>query len=574
MPAPFINKKFTFTNPDGTTIEVVGTGNQYYARFETEDGYTVVKNPETGYYQYAQLSEDKSRLLPVAEKIGEVDPAELKIKKHLRIDKDHAKRMAAGSLLAQGPRSRWRTRRAEKKAATKRQLNASGPLVAPVAAATTGNYVGLCLLIEFPDVANTIGVQEVEDYCNQPGYSGFGNNGSVRDYFFDNSRGRLTYTNVVTQYYTASRNRDYYADSSISFGTRARQLIVEALDDLKAQGFDFNQLSADDSGYIYALNVFYVGGRVNNWAEGLWPHQWSLATPYDVGGGRKFFDYQITNMGSSLTLRTFCHENGHLICDFPDLYDYGGESFGIGNYCLMAYGGNGTNPVQIGAYLKNEAGWADSLTPITPGLNASLDAANNDFYIYSKNENEYFILENRQQTGRDSALPDSGLAIWHVDELASNDNEQMTAAQHYECSLIQADNSFDLENRLNTGDADDLFGAPDKTTFSDATTPDSKWWDGTNSGLNITNISASGSIMTFGTTGWTYGKLVRYISSSAGTKWAHAIIEDIPGWKRIAPTSTDGVSNVVTILKTAVTKNKRVNVLFGLDGNIYGVYMS
>src|SRR5680860_1457389 len=152
------------------------------------------------------------------------------------------------------------------------------------------------------------------DVYKRQGYTGFGNNGSVRDYFFDNSRGRLTYTNVVTQYYTAAHNRSYYTDPSVAYGSRARELITEASNHFKAQGFNFGQLTADSGGFIYALNVFYAGPRVNNWSEGLWPHQWALSTPYDVGGGKKFSDYQITNMGSSLTLRTFCHENGHMIC--------------------------------------------------------------------------------------------------------------------------------------------------------------------------------------------------------------------------------------------------------------------
>ena len=92
----------------------------------------------------------------------------------------------------------------------------------PQATVTVGNYVGLCILIRFPDVADTISQQEVTNFCNLPGYSGFGNNGSVRDYFFDNSRGKLTYTNAVTQYYTAAHNRSYYTDPTISYGTRAR----------------------------------------------------------------------------------------------------------------------------------------------------------------------------------------------------------------------------------------------------------------------------------------------------------------------------------------------------------------
>jgi len=580
MPTPFINQRFTFTNPDGSTFEVIGTGNQFFAHFETEDGYTVVKDPQSGFYTYADVSNDNSRLMPVNNGIvGQVDPASLNLRKHVRLSAGAARRVANTSELVQSVEPRWKKRREEKKSLKINNM-AAGRRAAPMLAPTVGNYIGLCILIEFPDVPHTISRQEVIDFCNQTGYSGNGNNGSVRDYFFDNSRGRLTYTNVVTQYYTASHNRSHYTDPAISFGTRARQLIIEALDHFKAQGFNFNQLTADGSGFIYALNVFYAGARVNNWSEGLWPHQWALASAYDAGGGKKFSDYQITNMGSRLTIRTFCHENGHMICSFPDLYDYASDgisSNGIGNYCLMCYGGDDLNPVQVGAYLKNEAGWSTSLTTISPGITASLNAANNDFYIHAKSATEYFIIENRQKTGRDVFLPDSGLAIWHVDETGNNSNEQMTAAQHYECSIEQADNRFDLEHGANSGDANDLFGAPGNTQFNDSTSPNSKWWDGSNSNLKISEISASSAIMTFkavGAAGWVYGKKVRYVSADDNTKWAHTIIDGYDGWRRIKPTSADGVTNILLILKAAVAYNRSVNILFEENGEVSGVYMS
>ncbi len=452
----------------------------------------------------------------------------------------------------------------------------TGPESAPLATVAVGNYVGLCILIRFPDVADTISQQEVDDFCNLQDYSGFGNNGSVRDYFHDNSRGKLTYTNVVTQYYTAAHNRSHYTDPTVPFGTRTRELIAEALNFLKSQGFNFSQLSSDSSGFVYALNVFYVGQRVNNWSKGLWPHSWGLASPFDAGGGKKLSDYQITNMGSELTLRTFCHENGHMVCDFPDLYDYGSESNGVGNYCLMCNGGNDKNPVQVGAYLKNEAGWATKATPITPGITANLSAANNDFYVYAKTATEYFIVENRQKTGRDTFLPDAGLAIWHVDEQGSNNNEQMTSGQHYECSLEQADNRFDMERRSNAGDSEDLFASPNNTQFSDSTSPNSKWWDGSNSGLNITQISASAGAMTFVSptmSGWINNKKVLRAYSHVATKTAFAIIEGMSGWKRIAQTSPDGVSNVLVILKLAQSSGRQVSVYIGADGQIYAAYM-
>ena len=186
-----------------------------------------------------------------------------------------------------------------------------------------------------------------------------------------------------------------------------------------------------------------------------------------------------------------------MTCDFPDLYDYGGESMGAGHFCLMAHGGSEKNPVHVCAYLKNAAGWATSLTPITPGMSARVDAAQNDFYIIEKNQTEYFIIENRQQTGRDASLPDRGLVIWHIDELGSNNYEQMTSSRHYECSLEQADNRFDLEHGANAGDSEDLFGAPDAVRFANDTGPNSQWWDGSQSGLNIEDISTPGATMTF-----------------------------------------------------------------------------
>jgi M6 family metalloprotease-like protein len=564
MSTPFFNEEFTFTNPDGTTVLVRGTGNQDYAVFETLDGYTVVQDPDTGFYQYATLSDDGQALVPTGHNAGEVVPQNLALQPHLQLAPEHARQQALRSPLRQGAPSRWQTRRAEKKAQRRALMpTAAGEL--PQATITVGNFVGLCILIRFPDVADTIPVASINDFCNQAGYSGYGNNGSVRDYFLDNSKGKLSYTNVVTQYYTADHNRAYYTDPAITIGTRARELIVEALNWLKAQGFNFNQLTSDGGGYVQALNVFYAGPIVNNWAQGLWPHSWYLAAPFDAGGGKKLFDYQITNIGSELTLRAFCHENGHMVCDYPDLYDYdsgAAGSAGLGNYCLMCYGGNNKNPVQICAYLKNEAGWATKAVAITPGITATLAAANNDFYIHAKSATEYMIMENRQKTGRDAFLPDAGLAIFHVDENGSNSNEQRTPALHYECALVQADNRFDLEKNVNAGDADDFFGAPTKTEFSDSTSPDSKWWDGSNSGLRISAVSAPGAVMTFAvpaTINWEVNKAVlsTYASPHAMNAWAY--VQDL-GWRQVQALTPDGATNVFALLVEAQAYNKKVTV--------------
>jgi M6 family metalloprotease-like protein len=499
MPESYSGEEFTFYDPDGAEIRVRGWGDQYSAVFETLDGFTVVEDPDTGYFHIATLSEDKNSLVPTDQRAATANTQELSLPRHIRTTREATREEARRARDEVGEQPRWEERRAQRRA-RRRESREPGPEAEPPQSGTVGDYVGLCVLIRFPDVPDTISQREVDNFCNQPGYSNNNNNGSVHDYFLDNSRGTLRYTNIVTAYYTSQHDRAYYTDRAIPYGRRARELIVEALKNLRDQGFDFSRLTVDDEGFIRALNVFYVDTRVNNWREGLWPHQGGLSPDFVVAGGKRFRDYQITDMGKQLKLRTFCHENGHLICDFPDLYDYDHDSNGVGGFCLMCKSPSDVNPVQVCAYLKAEAGWAAQLTTITPGMSATISAESNDFFIYRKDDKEYFIIENRQQAGRDKALPDAGLAIWHVDEnIRRNNFQQMTPTEHYECSLEQADNRFDLEHQANQGDSDDLFGAPTATVFGDMSGPDSKWWDGTASGLEIEQISASGTSMTFKT---------------------------------------------------------------------------
>jgi M6 family metalloprotease-like protein len=353
MSYPFYEKTFTFTQPDGSKIDVRGWGNQHQAVFETPDGFTVIKDPVTGFYQYAKPSKDKKKLVPSGIVAGKAVPERLSLERHARVSGAVAKQIALETFGRKKTKTRWEERRAKARARRLEALRIPGIAPAPPEEERVGEYSGLCILIQFPDEPGTIPRQEVEDFCNKKGYTGFGNNGSVYDFFFDESGGRLKYTNVVTGYYTAKHPEEYYSNPMIEQGIRARELVEEALSDLKEKGFGFDALSADEEGYIYAVNVFYAGDCPNNWAEGLWPHSWCLAAPFETGTPKKCMDYQITNMGSALALATFCHENGHMICDFPDLYDYGDQSNGVGFYCSMCWGGpDDTNPTQFSAYLE------------------------------------------------------------------------------------------------------------------------------------------------------------------------------------------------------------------------------
>jgi|GEM_PF-576807 len=520
--APFA-EKVPFTQPDGTQIVLWGQGDEFYAVFETLDGYTVVFNQQTRGYEYAQLSADGEQLVGIGVAVGRGDPAALGLKPHLRINSKAVRKQAAARFARwdQGMEitRRWSDLKSRQRLA---ELAAAkdGDAKSPPSWTTTGQKLGLTLLIDFSDAVGTIPQAEVINYCNGDSYTGYGNNGSVKQYYLDNSANLLTYSNVVTIYIRAPQPKTYYNNTANDCGIQGRLLITDAIAAMKALANyttdilpTFSNLTVDGSSRVAACNVFFAGANSGVWSYGLWPHSWVLASSIDLGNGKRVYRYQITNLGTGLTLGTFCHENGHMLCGFPDLYDYDYDSTGgAGNFCLMSSGSFNYNPAQVCAYLKRAAGWATTI-PLTSSsvLTASVSSSGtnfNNFYRYAKPgvSTEYFLVENRQKSGRDANLPASGIAIWHIDELGDRDNQSTnlnTSHLNYEASLMQADNLWHFQNNVNSGDSRDLYYLGNtaggySNWFSDSTSPSARWWDGSPSGINFHHFSASGTTMTFG----------------------------------------------------------------------------
>jgi M6 family metalloprotease-like protein len=483
--APVYGRLMTLGQPDGQRVEVRVWGDEFYQIVESVDGYTLIRDPANRIICYAQLSSDKTRLASTGAAVGSRDPGSMGLGKHLRVSTE--------SVLGQVATARLALASADPVGAMK---TAGTGWINP-ATTVNGAVQGLCLLIDFSDEVGTIQPSAVADFCNQVGYAANGNSGSVRDYYYEVSAGHLVYTNFVAQqYYRAVQTKAYYDDPAIEYGVRARELIIEALTALDTSGFDFSQYDADHDGKVDAVNCFYAGPPDNGWSQGLWPHSGYLSFTAD---GVSVSRYQISDMGSELYLDTFCHENGHLLCNWPDLYDYDFDSSGVGKYCLMSDMASRTNPVQPCAYLKYIAGWADTTLLVNHQIGLPLNAGLNRMYKLENptNANEYFLIENRQRTGRDAALPDDGLALWHIDTEGSNNWQQRTASLHYEVSLVQADGRWDLESNRNTGDTTDLWKSPTYTTCGSMTNPSTNWWDGTTSILGISQVSVSSPTMTF-----------------------------------------------------------------------------
>src|SRR4051812_44005616 len=112
MSPSFIDQTFTFTQPDGTPLEVRGTGDEHHAIFETLDGYTVVQDPTSGFWHYAELG-PSGDLKPHTARPGDTDPSRIGLPKGLRPASKQASPSTSGLPRTQ---TRWEERRNQRRA--------------------------------------------------------------------------------------------------------------------------------------------------------------------------------------------------------------------------------------------------------------------------------------------------------------------------------------------------------------------------------------------------------------------------------------------------------------------------
>lgn len=480
------NEQLTFKQENGPDVRLVVKGDELYAHYETIDGYTVIYDDAKGLYCYAETED--GRFVSTGIPTSEPPPPELR--RHItESEQVRHEKFALRQAIKRPPPP------VTAAGNVLHTLAANGGLL-PGRRVSNGQVKGLTILVDFQDVTTTITRQEVDDMLNAPNYNRNGNFCSARDYFLKVSNNKLDYTNVVVGPVKLPKKQQFYVMHS---------LVPEAMDLAVATGIDLTQFDSVGDGIIDAVNFLYAGQ--SRYEDELWPHNAEM--PMQFGNMRMHF-YLLTGLGrtpNELTIGTFCHENGHLLCRFPDMYDYGNrdgdgfESAGIGGYCLMGAGNhldNGRTPAPVCGYLRELVGWADVVDLSQPGEKTATHSDYGKVMKYPTDKlNEYFIIENRSQIDLDKHLPSSGLAVYHCDTKGSNEWQEGSSTRHYQCALLQADGRKDLESNQNRGDGGDLYGLITGTALSDATSPSSRQWDERDSRLVLSGISEPGSNITF-----------------------------------------------------------------------------
>lgn len=338
------SETLTFRQENGPDVRLVVIGDEHYARYETVDGYTVVYDSDLGLFCYARLV--NGRFVSSGVSMSGAAPAGLR--RHLEEPESVRQKKYNRRRLARLPPPSLHA-----PADTFRTIGPNNGLLSGRRVGS-GQVRGLTVLVEFQDLATTITRAEVEEMLNGQNYTRNGNFCSAREYFLLVSNGKLNYTNTVVGPVRLSRNQQHYV---------THLLVQEAMNLVAQNGIDLTQFDSRDDGIIDAVNFLYAGP--SRYEEELWPHNAYLELQYD--NMRTNF-YLLTGLGSGpadLTIGTFCHENGHLLCRFPDMYDYGNRdgdgvvSAGIGAYCLMGAGNhlnNGRTPSPVCGYLRELAG--------------------------------------------------------------------------------------------------------------------------------------------------------------------------------------------------------------------------
>lgn len=455
---------------DGTEVKVELCGDEFCKFWRTSDGVNLVKNVKTGLYEKANMD----LMLQYA---SEKKKNSVRIKQSMR------------SNNAENKESRI---------------------------SYTGKKKGLIILVQFSDVkfqeSNT--PELYERIVNEVGFrdDALGFKGSVKDYFFSQSYGQMEFDFDIVGPVTLENSYKYYGQNDPYTGNdkNAGEMIVEACKAVDDQ-VDYKTYDWDGNREVEQVFVIYAGHGEASYSDDntIWPHKYSIRA---ATGKMLTLDGVVVDtyacsceLGQTENIDgigTICHEFSHCL-GLPDFYDtqYGGD-YGTYTWDLMcqgSYNGNSFSPANYTAYERMAVGWL-SPTVLTGTMSVSSMKSLGDspeaYIIYNdNNENEYYMLENRQQTGWDEALPNSGLLITHIDynkrawdyNVPNSTTGQYMygiANPHERCAIVLADNSASYYNP-----AGDVYPYKYNNSLTNTTTPAAVLYNSNTDGSSYLNKS-------------------------------------------------------------------------------------
>ena len=453
---------------DGTTLTLRLVGDEHYHMAVTTDSYPLLFNSQNGNYEYAIVENNQFVSSNIAATEVALRPASVQAML-AKID------MAEANALME-------------KNMTEAQAKANSQYYKPAAngsvqkivrisdVPTTGKRKVLVVLVNFTDKKFST-MNDPEDYYDrffhQDGFSDNGACGSVYEFYRYGSNYKYDPEFDVFGPVQLTHDHSYYAGNGGTDDTY--KLIQEALPLVDAQyGDQINWADYDtnEDGVIDNVYAIYAGYGQADSGDGttIWPHSGNLTKlqesvyPYTIHNYSfnikddllvdRYTVSQEINGSSKRTagIGTFCHEFGHVL-GLADHYNNNMSQYystnQLGEWDIMAqgsYNNDQNTPPTFSAFERYSLGWMD-LTELTTGADSInvLPAFEETPVAYRVSvpgrDNEYFILENRQQTGWDKYLPGHGMLVWHLDEDQTvwNNNMPNYYSSHQRVDIVEAD---------------------------------------------------------------------------------------------------------------------------------------
>lgn len=398
---------------DGREVLVRAAGSERHNIFLTTDGLPVYRNAKTGNYDYALLE----RGFLIASGVPAANVGE---------------RTASEEAFLQSYKPElifaWLQKEVMKSAHSHTFAKFNDY-------PTTGKQHSLVFLVEFDDLAFTQPnpKQLFTRMLNEKGFTHQnGARGSAADYYVQQSGGKFDPTFVVVGPIKVSKGYAYYGgNESGRKDVHVRELVKEVCR-MADDSVDFSRFDSDHDGNVDNIFLFYAGHGESDYynidENVIWPHAWvTFGLQLD---GKNIRGYacanEITARNQLNGIGTFCHEFGHVL-GLPDFYvtTSGVNAVTPGAWSLMdvgCYNNGGHTPPNLSAYERAELGWheyteltekTDTICVLPPFGQGQTDKS---FRIsVPGSNNEFYVLENRQNKGYDEYLPHHGMLVWHID---------------------------------------------------------------------------------------------------------------------------------------------------------------
>ncbi len=469
---PAYPKPLKVKQADGSWLTIQMRGDEHGHYVLTSDGIPLVFNARQKNYEYADWKNGKVQASGF--KATEVSERSAQVKSFIQAqDKSAILESFKRARLQQLQQTLSSRRNASLKAGSNPQKEKLNNFP------TIGEVHSLVILVQFADTKfSTVGsdaYQFFDNMLNEPGFTySNGANGSARDFYLNSSNGRFQPKFDVIGPVTLPEKYSYYGankGSSVDNPVRLEEFVREACK-LADPSVDFSQYDHNQDGFIDNIYFFYAGKGEADSGDGnaIWPHSAYYSDIASQAGaaqtslkldGVEVGNYTCSNEinGTIITpqpagIGTFVHEFGHVL-GLADHYDvnYGITTFAPGYFDTMAqasYNNNGNTPAAFSAYERACLGWLD-LTVLKNGVDTlnvlpDLNDSNKAYVVPvgGTNDQEYFIMENRQQKGWDAFIPGHGMLLWHIDYDAKawEKNELNITGTHQRVDIVEADNKL------------------------------------------------------------------------------------------------------------------------------------